>query len=149
MTINREQIKQVFLAHGFTVKPGQDDLKEYVYAAAEALIAQAQAAPGAELVAFEDSWPSIAAELPEHHRSNYCAGDVYAAERDAALAGWAAHAKLFTAPQHDAELVELLRDARDSLENNVGMQDGYIDYDGVHALKIRIDAKLATLSAKP
>lgn len=56
---------------------------------------------------------------------------------------------LYAAPQHDTEMIELLREARGSLENNVGMQDGYIDYGRVHALKIRIDAKLATLKVKP
>lgn len=37
--MEREQIKQIFLDNGFTVKDGLDDLKPYVYAAAEALIA--------------------------------------------------------------------------------------------------------------
>lgn len=39
--LTRDQIRDVFLAHGFTVKEGQTDLKEYVYAAAEALLAAA------------------------------------------------------------------------------------------------------------
>lgn len=39
----REQIRDVFLANGFTVKEGQTDLKPYVYAAAEALLALAAA----------------------------------------------------------------------------------------------------------
>lgn len=37
--MKREQIREIFLANGFTIKPGNDDLKEYVYAAAEALLA--------------------------------------------------------------------------------------------------------------
>lgn len=36
--MNRDQIKEIFLAHGFSIKEGQDDLKEYVYQAAEALV---------------------------------------------------------------------------------------------------------------
>jgi hypothetical protein len=36
---NRDLIRRVFLANGFTVKEGQDDLKPYVYAAGIMLIA--------------------------------------------------------------------------------------------------------------
>jgi hypothetical protein len=35
-----DQIRAVFLAHGFTIKPGHDDLKPYVYEAARALLAE-------------------------------------------------------------------------------------------------------------
>ncbi|MES2729997.1 MAG: hypothetical protein V4621_07905 [Pseudomonadota bacterium] len=37
--IDRAVIKEVLIAHGFTVKEGQTDLKSYVYEAAEALLA--------------------------------------------------------------------------------------------------------------
>ena len=37
--VSDEQIKAVFLANGFTIKPGCDDLKPYVYKAARALLA--------------------------------------------------------------------------------------------------------------
>lgn len=40
--MDRPKIKEVFLAHGFTVKEGQDDLKPYVYEAAEALLEAAK-----------------------------------------------------------------------------------------------------------
>lgn len=46
-TVSDAQIKAVFLANGFTIKPGCDDLKPYVYQAARALLAttgQAQSA---------------------------------------------------------------------------------------------------------
>ena len=33
-----DKIREIFLAHGFTVKEGQADLKPYVFAAARALI---------------------------------------------------------------------------------------------------------------
>jgi len=50
MNLTKEQIREVFLASGFTVKEGQTDLKPYVYAAAEAMLAADRAA-GAEPVA--------------------------------------------------------------------------------------------------
>ena len=43
-TMSDEQIKAVFLANGFTIKPGCDDLKPYVYKAARALLALVRAA---------------------------------------------------------------------------------------------------------
>ena len=36
----RDQIRAVFLSNGFTIKPGHDDLKEYVYEAARDLLAR-------------------------------------------------------------------------------------------------------------
>ena len=45
-TMSDEQIKAVFLANGFTIKPGCDDLKPYVYAAARALLAISDAEVG-------------------------------------------------------------------------------------------------------
>ena len=41
-TLSDEQIRAVFLANGFTIKPGCDDLKPYVYKAARALLAVLQ-----------------------------------------------------------------------------------------------------------
>lgn len=43
-TVSDEQIKAVFLANGFTIKSGHDDLKPYVYQAARALLAATQPA---------------------------------------------------------------------------------------------------------
>ena len=40
----KDRIREVFLAHGFTIKEGQTDLKPYVYDAAYALIALLQPA---------------------------------------------------------------------------------------------------------
>jgi hypothetical protein len=37
--MNKEQIRAIFLKNGFTVKEGQTDLKDYVYAAADDLLA--------------------------------------------------------------------------------------------------------------
>lgn len=42
--LSKDQIREVFLAHGFVVKDGQTDLKPYVYDAAYALIALVQPA---------------------------------------------------------------------------------------------------------
>lgn len=36
--LTREQIREVFMSNGFTIKEGQSDLKEYVYKAAESLL---------------------------------------------------------------------------------------------------------------
>jgi hypothetical protein len=64
----------------------------------------------------------------------------------------AQHQRILAASAHpadqvaepDAELVELLIDARKGLDN-VGRQDLYINYEGVSKIKGRIDAKLASL----
>lgn len=40
--LSRNQIRDIFVANGFKVKEGHDDLKDYVYKAAEALL-EAQA----------------------------------------------------------------------------------------------------------
>ena len=48
-SLTRDQIREVFMAHGFTVKEGHTDLKQYVYDAAYALLAMGsapKAAPG-------------------------------------------------------------------------------------------------------
>jgi hypothetical protein len=42
--ITRDDIRAVFMAHGFVIKDGQTDLKEYVYRAAEHLLQLADAA---------------------------------------------------------------------------------------------------------
>lgn len=35
--LTKEEIRNIFLANGFTIKPGDDDLRDYVYGAAQAL----------------------------------------------------------------------------------------------------------------
>lgn len=44
--VSRTQIREVFLRNGFTIKPGHDDLKDYVYAAAYELLQTAPAVQG-------------------------------------------------------------------------------------------------------
>lgn len=41
--LDRDRIREIFMAHGFTVKEGQTDLKQYVYDAADALLRAARA----------------------------------------------------------------------------------------------------------
>lgn len=59
---SRDQIREVFMAHGFTIKEGQTDLKQYVYDAAHALLelgAAPQQKPVGEvqhLHELNDSW---------------------------------------------------------------------------------------------
>jgi hypothetical protein len=41
--LDRDRIREIFMAHGFTVKEGRADLKQYVYDAADALLRAARA----------------------------------------------------------------------------------------------------------
>lgn len=59
-TLSNDEIRDVFLANGFTVKDGQTDLKPYVFAAARALLAAARPAP-----AEGDALPEPAGRHPE------------------------------------------------------------------------------------
>ena len=45
--LDRARIREIFMAHGFTVKEGQTDLKQYVYDAADALLRAARKKGGA------------------------------------------------------------------------------------------------------
>lgn len=65
--MTNEQIREIFLANGFTVKEGQADLKPYVYAAARALI-NATLEEAAKLC---DEMQSVPASEPRH-----CAEDI-------------------------------------------------------------------------
>lgn len=48
--LTRDQIREVFMAHGFTIKEGQTDLKQYVYDAAYALLGTKPAPLGDDVV---------------------------------------------------------------------------------------------------
>lgn len=39
--MTKDQMRKIFMEHGFTIKEGETDLKDYVYKAAEALAAEA------------------------------------------------------------------------------------------------------------
>lgn len=66
----RDQIRDVFLHHGFTVKEGQSDLKEYVYDAAYALLALAAKQAGAPFQQRVQPWMLA------------CFGEAIAADRE-------------------------------------------------------------------
>lgn len=92
-----ERLRAAAVEHVFAVRSKRAHRDEV-----EALSAELQALKGGEVpdgITFDTQWPTIAAELPEHHRSAYTAGDVYAAECDAARAGWDSRAMLAAAPQ--------------------------------------------------
>ena len=59
-TIDRDAIRRVFMAHGFTIKDGQTDLKSYVYEAAEALLKIA--APQPAVVQVPQGWKLVPVE---------------------------------------------------------------------------------------
>jgi hypothetical protein len=55
--MTKDQIRDIFMAHGFTIKEGQTDLKPYVYDAARALLASKPAVPeGWKLAMVERSY---------------------------------------------------------------------------------------------
>lgn len=69
--LSRDQIREVFMAHGFTIKEGQTDLKQYVYDAAHALlelVAAPQPAPAPLSDDSEDAarWRMLPAFFAEY-----------------------------------------------------------------------------------
>ena len=105
----RAQIRDVFLANGFTVKDGLYDLKEYVYDAAYALLALAttQVAPAAQgdarapgLIAAAEHIEGMAAGyIQEHAYTEPDTGAVVFDRRDAGL-------------EYHSTLIELADDLR-------------------------------------
>jgi len=89
---SRAQIRDVFLANGFTVKEGQTDLKPYVYEAAEALLALAAApSPAATPTAASLAW-NVLRDLTDP-----------LGEDGAKIMG---HVRVFAQRQYDAGLAE-------------------------------------------
>ena len=80
--MTKDEIREVFLEHGFTIKDGQTDLRQYVYDAAYALLEQQRAVPdGYVLVPAQ---PSIAmcingAAAADNEINGHAAAQVYAA----------------------------------------------------------------------
>ena len=60
--MTKDQIREIFMTHGFTIKEGQTDLKQYVYDAAYALLARQPAAIDKAAV----PWP-----VPRSIETNY------------------------------------------------------------------------------
>lgn len=54
--LTRDRIREIFMAHGFTIKEGQTDLKDYVYEAAEALFRAAEPAEAPRKDAERYAW---------------------------------------------------------------------------------------------
>jgi hypothetical protein len=55
--VEKWNIRAIFMRHGFTIKPGETDLKDYVYAAARELIERSNAG--------EAAMQAVARDLPE------------------------------------------------------------------------------------
>lgn len=76
--LTRDRVREIFMAHGFTVKNGQADLKPYVYEAAYALLAAAAAA------AAQQAQPLITKEASLRFRLDCTKEQLEAAERECA-----------------------------------------------------------------
>ena len=87
VNITRDQIRDIFMRNGFTIKDGQTDLKDYVYAAADELVSLLKTqAP----VADEDLLHMAASAIEDllSNKDRYCAGvwaDIPAKLRRAAM----------------------------------------------------------------
>ena len=63
--LDRDRIREIFMAHGFTVKEGQTDLKQYVYDAADALL-RATRAPADSVLEDAARWQALPAFFEEY-----------------------------------------------------------------------------------
>ena len=69
--VSDDEIREVFLANGFTIKPGNTDLKPYVFSAARALLALRPArVPADRCGIWVESWSR--AFVQRDHRDTYC-----------------------------------------------------------------------------
>ena len=67
--LDRDRIREIFMAYGFTVKEGQTDLKQYVYDAADALLRAARAQADS---VQEDAALQLIADLVRHIDRETC-----------------------------------------------------------------------------
>jgi hypothetical protein len=112
--LTREQIREVFMAHGFTIKEGQTDLKQYVYDAAHALLGlvaapqqEAQEPVGKYLtVVYRDLTRDEAQALIDHEKMSAASWSHALHERDMAKAA----PQQAPAPLSDAQIKELIED---------------------------------------
>lgn len=97
--MDKAQIRDIFMRNGFTIKDGQSDLRDYVYAAAEELVAaaRAEAEPVAEVTKRGEHWldkwfvEAIQA-LPDGTHKLYAAPPAPSVSDDTpASIQWAAH----------------------------------------------------------
>ena len=65
--MNRTQIREIFLRNGFSIKPGCDDLKSYVYEAAEELLNLAEVERLSAAQAEQYPPCDFCGVIPDHH----------------------------------------------------------------------------------
>lgn len=65
--MNRTQIREIFLRNGFSIKPGCDDLKSYVYVAAEELLNLAEVERLSAAQAEQYPPCDFCGVIPDHH----------------------------------------------------------------------------------
>ena len=76
--MTKDQIRDIFMAHGFTIKEGQTDLKPYVYDAARALLASERVArEGWKLVPLEPTNKMTAVGQEHRYQSVWSIGAIY------------------------------------------------------------------------
>ncbi|WP_233854022.1 hypothetical protein [Paraburkholderia sp. HD33-4] len=95
--MTKDQIRAIFMAHGFTIKDGQTDLKDYVYEAAEALLSASK--PAAEDQAVAER----CARLAELYRDEHATGKLAEEACDAI----AEACRQYAAPAQSAEPVAM------------------------------------------
>jgi hypothetical protein len=76
--MTKDQIRDIFMAHGFAIKEGQTDLKPYVYDAARALLASERVArEGWKLVPLEPTNKMTAVGQEHRYQSVWSIGAIY------------------------------------------------------------------------
>lgn len=77
--MNDEKIKEICLEHGFAIKPGESDLKPYVYAAAHEIAAAAEDACKESIAGqLEDFVAQVEAGAKSKHAINQMRADIAA-----------------------------------------------------------------------
>lgn len=61
--MTKDKIREIFMKHGFTVKEGQTDLKDYVYKAAEELLEKQRCAMRTKGLDSEEFLPEVSGNL--------------------------------------------------------------------------------------
>lgn len=122
------RIREIMLANGFTIKDGCDDLKPYVYQAAQAIAAEAlrDAVPAEIATQVPDEWREVLAEVLSEAESWIDDARGCAPSDIAGYTGWAerARALLASAPQPAVPTREHLLDlVEDQAATIVKLQD--------------------------
>ena len=102
--LDRDRIREIFMEHGFTVKEGQTDLKQYVYDAADALLRAARAPADSDLITIRK--PTTSAEMLWLLKLAHLISDVAKTlEESFAPAQPAAEASRFGSPELQAMII--------------------------------------------